>query len=560
MCVGGGDESLLGGAQQVFERRETTEVTLFGNREYTGYTLTQMGGKAKEYEPVSKQREELDAMEQERLKQERLQQEAEFQQFFQRLDINLLPEEVLAVAAQLPQAQGLARKVRKRDLKDQKDRSAEAEKQQVLVNAKDMEGLDLVQTKAWLEEMLERGEQTRGETLQQVNNGDYSNFENLDDVLRNVVASRELSRLMRQYQISKSSDPVQICREIKEEGDGVSALLNPALRLGLSLARRTPAVPEELKDFFGALDEEMTAAVLEETLTHVADKEKVKEYFESGDSDANAAAEQAVEESKLQQIQLAKQLLLMHLSDFEQVSEDGKSMPWEKNIAAALGYCARVSLKLPAEQDDGDNAAYYQERMWNVILRAGGKDPAARTEQMDLAAASSRRTVKNGEEEPAPVRQGMNCAVGGLGNAGVSGKPLMNDGSCGYVVTVLKKGNKRRGSTMSMGLESAAAGKTSQLGRTQDEQAAEERTSALGGQRRDGAGAGYGGRKGDLSGRSAREIEEWMTALETKMIQWQSDLKNGEMDEEGRLVMQMLTRKKMDEAALNGLGKIIGIR
>ncbi len=75
---------------------------------------------------------------------------------------------------------------------------------------------------------------------------------------------------------------------------------------------------------------------------------------------------------------------------------------------------------------------------------------------------------------------------------------------------------------MLMGMESDAHGVMNQMGHTHDIHATPEKASSFGGQRTDEVGNKYGGRQCDLSKKSAREITRWMTALERKMQEWQS--------------------------------------
>ena len=75
---------------------------------------------------------------------------------------------------------------------------------------------------------------------------------------------------------------------------------------------------------------------------------------------------------------------------------------------------------------------------------------------------------------------------------------------------------------MLMGMESDAHGVVNQMGHTHDIHATPEKASSFGGQRTDEVGNKYGGRQCDLSKKSAREITRWMTALERKMQEWQS--------------------------------------
>lgn len=85
-----------------------------------------------------------------------------------------------------------------------------------------------------------------------------------------------------------------------------------------------------------------------------------------------------------------------------------------------------------------------------------------------------------------------------------------------------KEGDEEHYGAMLMGMESDAHGVMNQMGHTHDIHATPEKASSFGGQRTDEVGKKYGGRQCDLSKKSAREITRWMTALERKMQEWQS--------------------------------------
>ena len=93
----------------------------------------------------------------------------------------------------------------------------------------------------WSEEKLSHSTKTRGETMRDVANGDFSNFENLDKVMRNIVASQALKDFMGKYGDDlKISSATELCEKIKQSGKGVTPLMDPALRLAFSLARKAP--------------------------------------------------------------------------------------------------------------------------------------------------------------------------------------------------------------------------------------------------------------------------------------------------------------------------------
>lgn len=449
---------------------------------------------------------------------------------------------------------------------------------QRLLSEEEVKGLKLFKTQKareeWANETLPHSKLTREQTLKQIlNDKDYSNFENLDHVMRNLIANKALSQFMDDYGITaekienKEIDPQALCERLQQNGAGVSVLLNPALRLGLSLAQRTRGFSTRQYLFFEKLDEAMSTAVMVSTLTHVAERDKVKTYFEGkGSANADSDADSAIKANMAQQIQIAKRLLLMQLSDFKVVHTEktgtSRTENWSSSMAVALSHCSRVTLTLPKQ--DQRSPANEQEKMWRSILTTGGENTAQDNSRGSSTHSLERRKIKDGGKVKEKKvlfnligQRGMNCAIGGLGNAGVSGKTLCNDGSCGHFYSMYKEADADHYGAMLMGLESDAYGVTNQMGHTHDIHATGEKASSLGGQRMDEVGDKYGGRQCNLASRSAGEITDWMEKLECAMLYWQSQ-EGGMSSPDAVLAMKMISGEKMrldDQMRLYGILK-----
>lgn len=493
--------------------------------------------------------------------QRQVERNSPYERFFHRL--KPLPP-VPVAGGPVPKEEKVGYKERKR----QKEQYEKLGKENRLLRENEVKALPQFQTKEgrekWANETLPHSKLTREQTLKQVlNDKDYSNFENLDLVSRNLIASNALAKFVRSYGIGEDSNPETVCAQIQRTGEGVSALLDPTLRLGLSLAQRSRDFSPKMQKFFRELDESMSTAVMVSTLTHVADRDKVKTYFEGkGSGDAGGDADSAIEANKAQQIQIAKRLLLMQISNFQKVTTVEKHRfkedvlreeAWDKSMAVALSHCSRVVLTLP-KQDQGFSDAVEQKKMWKSILTTGGENAAQDNSRASSTHSIERRAVKSkgavGSKEKKVLfnligQRGMNCAIGGLGNAGVSGKTLCNDGSCGHFYSMYKEADSNNYGAMLMGLESDANAVTNQMGHTHDWHATAEKASSLGGQRTDEVGDKYGGRQCDLSGITASTITLWMTALENAMLYWQSQ-PGGMSSPEAVRAMQMISGKKLN--------------
>ena len=496
---------------------------------------------------------------------------------YERFMQHLKPLPATPVAGGPPPAEEkVGRKERRRRIKEYGKLNMELKEEPRLVTEEEVRNLPRFRTKQgrdqWANKTLSHSNLTRGETLRRIlDNGDYSNFENLDLVMRNMVAGKALEKFHRDFpDVTENSSPEAICEQIKQTGKGVSALLNPALRLGLSLAQKTKGIPEGMKNFYRELDEAMSTAVMVSTLTHQADETTVKKYFtDKGSGDSDGDADKAIVANKAQQIQIAKRLLLMQLSDFRMITTDknknATATPWNKSMAVALSHCSRVVLTLP-KQDAGNSNVLRQQNMWKAIYTVNGSNTAEDNSRASSTHSIERRKAfevgTTGSKEKKVWfnligQRGMNCAIGGLGNGGVSGKTIANDGSCGHFYSMYKEADATHYGTMLMGLESDANGVTNQMGHTHDWHATPEKASSLGGQRTDEVGDKYGGRQCLLNEMSAMDITTWMLALEHKMLEWQA---NGGMGQtEARDVISMLAGKKLDAQQWTRLRGILGV-
>lgn len=480
----------------------------------------------------------------------------------------VLPDEIPVAGGAAPAGE-LSYKERRRQKAEQKremkrnwEQFKEMGKAEYLLDPEAVGEMTLLSTREgrekWAASKPKHSDLTYGETARMVRDGDYSNFENLDGVFRNLAAGKALRQMMEEYNIMEIA-PEELCERIKQRG-GVTALLDPALRLGLSLAQRGQRYTDMEKERFRKLDEAMSTAVMLETLTHQADRQTVAQDIRhkrpklTADQ-ANAAAGEAMEANAAQQIQIAKRLLLMHLGNFQRIDKvDEKreaARAWDKPVAVALSHCSRVTLTMPRLRSRSAEDRAQDKRMWkSIFYQRDGSNPARDNSRASSTHSIRRRKVGGKDAKEKKVlfnligQRGMNVAVGGLGNAGVSGRTLNNDGSCGHFYSMYKTGDSTHCGAILMGLESDSAGVTNQMGHTHDIHATAEKASSLGGQRADEVGKKYGGRVCDLSGLNAGEIADYMEKLEDAMKYWQSQ-PGGLSVGEGAAAMRKLTGSKM---------------
>lgn len=431
--------------------------------------------------------------------------------------------------------------------------------------------------KSWENASVKETSLTRKQVLQNIlERKDYSQFELLDDLSRNLVATKALEDLIAKYQVNENTSPAALCLAIKSSGAGVSAILDPTMRLGLSLGSRSERFSPAMRKLFLDIDNKMSTMVMEETLTHVTDKEQLAAHFrQQGASDADEKAEQAIAKNKAEQIQIAKRLLLMQLSDFQKRETSGpKEDPtytfteWQETMATALSHCSRVMFTMPlVEEEKAENTQVEHKKMWQAIFTTNGENSAGDNARGSSTHAITRKeigadhVVKKAAEERKVAyhfggQRGMNCAVGGLGNAGVGGKILLNDGTCGHFYSMYEEGDATHHGGILMGMESDEYKKVNQMGHTHTLTAKGEKASSFGAQRNDEIGDKYGGRQANLTGYTATQITDWMQELESAMQKWQSS-KDGMQDGDAYAVMQMLSGKKLSADELGALRKIL---
>ena len=378
---------------------------------------------------------------------------------------------------------------------------------------------------------------------------DYSNFENVDITMRNVVATMAYRKFKEKYRPTPGMNADDLCQQIKATKEGVTALLDPALRLGLSLAIKSDETSPKMKIFLEKLDEAMSTTVMEETISHVSKGEDVEALLREKEPGITGEAlqikrKEMEEANDAQQIQIAKRLLLMRLSKFEKIDDNGNGTDWDKSMAVALSHCSRVVLTFSNIQKNSDgNTKEDHENLYHMIYRTKGENLAkdvkrtASTHNIFMRKVGTAGPVRTKEKKWYTGnflnQKGMNCAIGGLGQKGIGGKRLSNDGSCGHFYSMFKMAEEGYHGAMLMGLESDASGMINQMGHKHDWRAKGEHASSLGGQRTDEVGKKYGGRQCDLSHLTAKQITEELQKLEEQMREYQRKVRAGEPGTEG---------------------------
>ncbi len=358
---------------------------------------------------------------------------------------------------------------------------------------------------------------TQKQLLLRVMDGDYSNLQQLDPVLRSIAARNYMEQISLKGKTIQSAD--DIVNALFKAG-GVSQMMNPLFRIGVSILMNGGTLQKgSLKNFnaetWRKVEDLCNQRIMSATIYAGPQIEQTKENKDMIMANVNA------------QIFIAKTLLACHLGRLTQKDtlkddkgkvKDVKRKDWEGGVATAFAHCSRVAFTLP-----GDKATMEKMTGADGGLKAGFKTRTAATHKI------SRKKKGSADSELVEKKsighffgqRGMNVAIGGLGNEGVAGRngeirKLKNDGSCGHVYMHVDESSRSKHTGLLVGFESDAPGVINMTGHKHG-LGNPEFASSFGGMRTDEIGDKYGGRIVDLSGMKKKTFETAMDMLEQKM-------------------------------------------
>lgn len=395
---------------------------------------------------------------------------------------------------------------------------------------------------------------TQGELLEKAKRQDYSRLEQLEPALRHMLATE----FMQENKALFTGDAKADAKTLETRFPG--GLMNPLLRLGISLGmRQCLGEGQQTGEYYKNLDAWMNCKIMQNTLAPFKHAEQVGNTFSQADVDRNAQS----------QLFIAKTMLMCHMGSFvlRNTNKDTKEKidgDWQGPVANAFSHCSRVGIVLPGMQDgsytkEGEQKIVNSYTGGNGGLDAGFFVRGGATHTL-FRKSKEKALIKTGFKELkffSPRHQrGMNVAVGGLGNSGITGadgteRMLKNDGSCGHIYMHLEEGDSTNYTSMLVGFESDSYQKTNQLGHTHGFGNGEF-ASSFGGQRVDEIGDKYGGRNLDLTGIPETVFRNVMQRFETNYTQLQRDAVANNQEAIHRLetMNQMLCGERMTLEAL----------
>lgn len=367
-------------------------------------------------------------------------------------------------------------------------------------------------------------ETTQSELLRKAEAGDYSRLEQLEPALRNVLAAS----FMKENKAEFTGNPEQDALALETKFKG--GLMQPLLRLGISLGmRQCLGAGQQTVDYYKNLDAQMNAKIMQNTLAPFRHQDKVGAGKDFSQED--------VERNQKSQLFIAKTMLMCHMGTFTlKDKKQNREGGWEGPVANAFAHCSRVGIVLPGTESYSRNTE--RKTIDSYTGNKGGLEAGffvrgAATHTL-FKKSKNKGLIKTDFEEKKWVsffnQRGMNVAVGGLGNNGITGENgteriLKNDGSCGHIYMHLEEADKYNYTSMLVGFESDSYKKTNQLGHTHGFGNGEF-ASSFGGQRLDEIGDKYGGRHLDLTKIKAEVFQNVMEKFENSYMQLQSEALN----------------------------------
>ncbi len=373
---------------------------------------------------------------------------------------------------------------------------------------------------------------TQLELYQRCQSGNYSNLQQLDPILRNLLAKHFMARLADSFENGTAQDVVNALK-LKD----TTLLQNPVFRLGISLLSRDPGglkLQHATRDgnFYREVEDLCNQSIMQATLM------AVPAVAEHSDSKTATATQEEKERNIGNQIYMAKVLFCCHLGNLQKVTGD-TSENWPHTTATAFAHCSRVAFTLPDATENGVYSSHLEDELISSLMTERDQsgaipnffDSKTHANGVNVRGAATHTLDKKRKNTPVSKlvekksrgtftgQYGMNIAIGGMGNPapGLTGRYLKNDGCCGHVYTHVQKGSSSTYAGLLVGVESDAPHMHNLTGHKHTMMASPEFASSFGGMRVDEIGDKYGGRTVDLSGVDATEFKTKMHQLETKM-------------------------------------------
>lgn len=397
--------------------------------------------------------------------------------------------------------------------------------------------------------------------------GDFSQFEKVAPPLRNYLASQYMNELDKSHpEIGQAGPEHPEVKKLLEEH-----AMNPAFRLGCSLRAQSENYN---KQNYTQYDDYMNSHIMARTLSPITPSQ-VQNLRKQGLK--NDGLNDFIGKNVEKQVMVAKTLYMAHLGEALVKSE--KSMgswqnggvayggivaePLDRPVASMAAHCSRTAYVFPP------GPGPQQDELFESLTgSAKGNSAGLVRRALATHSVSSGPSVDHFKEEKKPTitnQFGMDIAIGGVGNPGISGpegKPriLKNNGSCGHMYMHMDKGGPSKCGSLLIGFESDSPFTTNQMGHTHDLNATPESMSSFFGQRSDEMGLKYGGRIVDCTkvpmDKMKEAMDEFSSHYRSMLVE---GMKNPQIRQQLGDINQSLCGKPMNAMELGNLMSSMGI-
>jgi len=347
--------------------------------------------------------------------------------------------------------------------------------------------------------------------------------------------------------------------------DDPDRCLDPFYRQALEMASNTHAIGTEAQEQAKKLNDKMAEQVLANTLAPVKG-----DALSSINDKYKDKATKILNTNRLEQLTIAKTMLLTHLGSMHIVQKDGRSVAYKGSVADSMAHGGRTLFFLPRGNSKtcNETQSYYFSNQYSEQIGEKKELVKGETAVKSRLAATHTVSAHKPKDGAGSYKEGgfftlrnnyqMNPAIGGLGQK-FGDKPIYNDGLNGQMFIQMQSGDSKKGGYIMVGFENEQSGTTGRTGHKHNAQAKAAKLSSLMGGK-GGPGASKGGRVVDLSMYKPEELNELLDKFNDRYTKLQLDANNPESERLLNDINKALCGKIMNpEAILDVMQNKLGI-
>lgn len=310
--------------------------------------------------------------------------------------------------------------------------------------------------------------------------------------------------------------------------DNETRYLDPFYRRGLEMASTTHFLSADEQEQAQQLNDKMAELVLSNTLAPVKGDALTavqNQYGEKADKQLNT--------NRLEQLTIAKTMLLTHLGSMHIMQKDGRNVPYIGSVADSMAHGGRTAFFLPkgdAKDSELTQKFFFNDQHTQQVGEEKNIVDNGTAVEWRFAASHSMETGKTDEGAGAYKESSdhafrnnyqMNPAIGGFGKQ-FGNKPILNDGLNGQMFLQMQTSTEKKGGYLMVGFENEKSGAVGRTGHHHSMLATEANFSSLMGGK-GGPGAKKGGRVVDLSMYSTGQLNTILDKFNESYSKLQND-------------------------------------